>query len=110
MSSKAKTVDVASLVGNNTTPAEDGRRLAKYLLKEDLVYRKPALDVSGLPPEDIVSSFVNTFLYSLEEAGVDLARAAPFHWVTSYNSEKQRLDDLTSFYLHDREKELVTVK
>lgn len=93
------TVDVKSIVKKETTPTEDGQRLAEHILTAKVGLEKLTLDVSGLAPEDLVSSFVNAFLHALENANVDVRSALKISWKTRFKSEAQRLDQLVRLYV-----------
>jgi hypothetical protein len=95
------TVDVKAVVKKETTPTEDGTRLAAYVLKQKYALQGLTLDVRELAPEDLVSSFVNAFLHTLQGAGVDIRVARKITWRARFPSEKDRLRQLVDLYVDD---------
>ncbi len=96
-----KIVNVKSVLGQEQTPSNDGYRLAEHLLSERMSLANVILDVTDLAPEDLVSSFVNAFLFRLQQANVDVARAPGISWRTRFPSEAERLSELVRLYIED---------
>ncbi len=99
MSRVKAAVDVSAAIGSPTTSSEDGARLAQYLLANRTNWDSLILDVTTLPPVDLISSFINSLFHTLEEAGVDLSQMRQVRWIAKFEGEKRRLEKLTSFYM-----------
>ena len=99
---ESKRIDVKKIVGDEVTPEKDGAKLAAYLVSKKIPLSGLVLDVSTLAPEDLVSSFVNSILHALEQAGVKIEPLRDLQWVAKFESEAARLKRLVTFYLEDR--------
>ena len=95
------TINVKEVIGDEQTPSQDGAKLGYYLA--DALARKEAsevaLDVSGLAPEDLVSSFVNSVFYTYEqETGERLTDLWKVSWLAKFPSEETRLELATKAF------------
>lgn len=93
-------INVVDYIGSDTTPSEDGAALAKAVLRKRSANAGwMVLDMSKAPPEDLVSSFVNSFFHVLEEQNVDVRELASWlRWEAKFPSERETLEHLTDLY------------
>lgn len=98
---KTLTINAKEALGTESTPGEDGHRLAARVLELGASLRSLQIDMREVAPEDLVSSFVNAFLMALEEGGVDITEARRIGWLTAYDSERERLRELVAWYVED---------
>jgi len=89
------------VIGPERNPEDDGIALARRVAASTDQSLPEAIDISGLVPEDLVSSFVNSFLLYLEQQGIDVEEAGRVKWIARFPSEKERMERLVSYYLED---------
>lgn len=92
-------IDAKAVVGEETAPHLDGEKLARYLLQNAIAEKVSVIDVRGLAAADIVSSFVNSLLNTLEVARVDVKRYRDVRWESQFESEASMLRELTNLYI-----------
>lgn len=95
------TINAKSVIGNEVTPAVDGKTLGEHLLVGRKWRAGIVIDVSDLAPEDLVSSFVNSLLHTLQAAGIQVASLAKTSWRARFPSEEARLSEFVKFYVED---------
>lgn len=98
-------LDVKAVIKKERTPSIDGEALGSYVIEQKLKLRGLVLDVSNLAPEDLVSSFVNSFLNFLEQRDVNIEQARSIVWHAQFRSESDRLRDLVNLYIEDSRRE-----
>jgi hypothetical protein len=93
-------LDAKQIIGVERTPTLDGERLGRHLLKLKVNGDRSGvqIDVRDLAPEDIVSSFVNAFLHTLQQSGWSDAELKKIRWVAQYDTERDRLKELAKLY------------
>jgi hypothetical protein len=92
-------VDVGQYVGDDTTPSEDGRKIAQVVVDRGGGDSELLLDMSSAPPEDVVSKFVNSFFHYIAGRGIDIwALRHRISWKSKFDSEKETLEELTDLY------------
>jgi hypothetical protein len=93
------TIDAKEVVGEERSPSEDAKLIARHLIRSKTELNGLTIDVSLLAPEDLVSTFVNTLLHELEAVGVRLTSATSVKWKAKFPSEEARLEELVGYYV-----------
>lgn len=101
------TFDAKAALGQETTPEKDGNRLARSLFDSRLELDGLVIDMTGVAPEELVSTFVNSFILGLHSHGVDLQLATKIKWRTRFPGEADRIRQLVRYCVEELSKQPV---
>lgn len=101
MSDDQTVVNAKKIIGKETTPERDGKKLGLFLGENFDQVTGLKIDVSGIAPEDLVSSFINSMLLQFEDVnGSDhLETFRTVDWIAKFPSEADHLVEAVGAYL-----------
>lgn len=82
-----------------SSPYQDGQTLAAYLVNHGLADVVTEIDVRQLSASLLTSTFVNSLLHALQQAGCSVGRYRALCWISQYPSEETAMREYVELYL-----------